>query len=409
MKILEGLFTIESFREFILSEASNQYGTSMSGNLRSNRDRSRSHFNSYVAPYLTPEQHKKSLDHMEEAGALLKGEREKMESEYEKTQKRSYDDEGEHHVVTSGKEAGDKVKIKHVEVEGDNLVAVTHDKRRIPLQRLSKPSALARKKQSMGSGNGRKIGAGESEVNINKNLGQERNPAVATGHDAVYPPEEQTAKIHVREVPRAQPKASAKMEIKGSTKVRMGDRQGDSGLKWNEKTKKWELGKNADEVTRKLVTAKHKETGLSVLDHLNKHHAKTGGVLDKGLSFDAKGTGMAKTYLEHKGCNTLHLHDNKEDKGTTYTYGNELKGKVGLGHLSDEDVSNMDGHVRIEKSASGKLKIYHVPHAKHLKALAHASGNEEGHLNLTDPEHAKTFMSNVDKLNEQKKRRSSRK
>jgi hypothetical protein len=139
----------------------------------------------------------------------------------------------------------------------------------------------------------------------------------------------------------------------------------------------------------------HPDHGMKVLDFLNKHHSA--GTIDKTHYFKAA-PGTAKAYTEHTGANYLHIHDVNTDKGTTYGLGanHEMKGKTNLGHMSNATLNGLDHMVEVKPTTTGTSTMVHRPKRSTMKKLAAASTeNPTQHGDLSNPEHANTFVSKV--------------
>lgn len=136
-----------------------------------------------------------------------------------------------------------------------------------------------------------------------------------------------------------------------------------------------------------------------ILDHMNAEYPD--GVITKGFTASAP-TGMTREYLRSKGTNVLHIHDKKDDVGTSFTFGskNDLAGKTRLGHLSDEDLDSLDGSIEVEKTfgKGGSSTIIHRPKRGVMRSYSQLSRiDPENHRDLSQESHALEFKDAVSK------------
>jgi len=139
----------------------------------------------------------------------------------------------------------------------------------------------------------------------------------------------------------------------------------------------------------------HPSHGMKVLDFLNKHHPS--GTVNKMHYFKAA-SGTAEAYTKHTGANYLHVHDVDTDKGTTYSIGDkhEMKGKTNLGHMSKATLGSLNNRVEVKPTTTGTTTMVHRPKRSVMKKIAGTSTeNPTQHADLSNPEHAKTFVSKV--------------
>jgi hypothetical protein len=114
---------------------------------------------------------------------------------------------------------------------------------------------------------------------------------------------------------------------------------------------------------------------------------------------------MSKTYLNSIGSNVLHIHDLDKDVGTTFTIGDELKGKTKLGHMDENTINELDGIIDVAKTQNGKTLAFHRPNQINMKKRAQMSANDpNNHRSLINTDHAKEFMSNLDLTRKQNSR-----
>lgn len=180
--------------------------------------------------------------------------------------------------------------------------------------------------------------------------------------------------------------------LQGESKLERG-KMGQSACNFNQKTGKWEL------TNAKLGKhfAKVKVDGMPLLQYLNENHSK--GKINKTITIPSP-RGMARAYLNSSDLNSLHIHNVKTDKGTTFTIGddNPLIGKTTLGHLTNRDIDRLDGKIQIANTDSGKTQVIHRPHEPTMRAYANLSTEQpELHRDMTNSDHAKEVKKLLDK------------
>jgi hypothetical protein len=378
-----------SFKEY-LTEAEVAMRGSLSG---ADSYKTISHVLSYVAPYLNPQQMKSTISNL---GSHVSDPKKALEKHAPLP-----DVDNLKFTHTLAKKHGDMLPGSSIRATGAHIVdgkvmVSTAQHGDIPLSRLAKPAALKKERTAKK--------AWGLEDRIAENLGGKSAGSSSASHDFAYPPQasgEKTKKkksakgvIKTTEVPaetskEKTPEPIVKGETKGDTGV-----MGNAKFEWS-KEKGWDI-RHSNQSLADHMKNSH-VNGEKILDYLNRSHPD--GVINKGFRAKAP-TGMTRKYFESIGNNSVHIHDMDKDHGTTFTVGEDLKGKTKLGHLSNEDVDSMDGIIDIGKTQNGKTLGFHRPDRNKMRQLAALSVNDpENHRSLTDENHAKEFMQHVDGLN----------
>lgn len=369
------MLSFKTFMEEYLSEGANMLGT-----IGSER-KGLGHVKNYVMPFLSKEGRAKTVKSLGGFGNVG-----------------SADSHGEHHdpkatsthtlhAAANGHAAGTKVKVTHVtKGNGDDLHAHTESHGVIPLAKLQKPESLRKAPVA-------KEGF-DVEGKIANNLGVKAAGSTKHGYDYQYSSSGAEVRGKVKEVA-----AANQPQVRGESKLDKG-KMGQSVFKHSHE-KGWHFSN--EEIGNHFAKAKVKGPDgrtRSMLSHFNKFHSD--GKIDKQYKIEAP-AGSTRNYLNSGGkrVNSLHIHDKKSGSGTTYTVGkdNELHGKTKLGHLHDEHLDALDGHIAIEPTSNGKTTAVHRPKPSVMKAYAQASKNDPAnHRDLTNPEHAKEFRKHVDSI-----------
>lgn len=180
--------------------------------------------------------------------------------------------------------------------------------------------------------------------------------------------------------------------LQGESKLDRG-KMGQSACNFNKQKGVWEY----THPKLKKAFAKVKVNGIPLLQHLNENYSD--GIINSGFSTDAP-RGMTRSYLESSDVNSLHIHNKKTGKGTTFTIGdgNPLIGKTTLGHLTNRDIDRLDGKIHISATTTGKTQVIHRPHQPTMRSFADLSATSpELHRDLTNPEHAAEVKKLIDK------------
>lgn len=373
------------FSEFLVEKA----GEGMSSSIKSVK--TKGHIKRYIFPYLSSEQKKVSVNDL----SSIFNDKDAKESDLE--------NHGEYHNPTSKNthtlslkygehEAGTPVNITGVHIEGNTVMARTKDHGVIPISKIGKPESLAAESKTS---EGFKL-----EHKLQKNIDPRFKPAGSTGESWDYVAGDPDSKhsIKGKAVKKDESKPFFRGESKASKKGTVA--MGTISAGYNEKTGQWEYSKKSkSKMKDKFEEATHPESGLSIIDHLNKFHPD--GNLPNGFSVQAP-AGTSRHYLNGLDANSLHLHRYAVDSrgnyvtnhGTTYTIGNDnhFKGKLGMGHLSDEDLDRLDGTLTVEPSGAGKIQIKHRPKPAVFNEYANRSQEKpEEHLDISNEEHGAKF------------------
>jgi len=365
------LLTMKLFTDIRLHEAADK----MVGTIGSDKKGLR-HLKNYVMPYLSAEGRKKTADEFAEHGS--------MDHEGHGTH---YDPRVTHNFTLATKQGehapGTPVRVTHVSQGANNsLIAHTEHHGQISMAALNKPEGL--KKPAI-TREGFDV-----EGTIARHLGTTAAGSTKHGYDFHYGAGDNEVRGRVKHVPEVDKKTGgATPVVRGESKLDKG-KMGQSTLK-HTKERGWHFTNEA--------LAPHMEKaqidGRPILQHLNEHHPN--GVIDRPYSIPAP-AGMAQHYLKSSNVNTLHIHNKKEKRGTTFTIGNKnsLKGKTKLGHLSDNDLERLNGTLSIEKTTTGSTQAAHRPKQGVMKEFANMSHtNPTKHRDLTNEQHAHEFKQHL--------------
>jgi hypothetical protein len=356
--------------------------------------KTKGHIKRYIFPYLSAEQKKVSANDL----SSIFNDKDIKDSDLET--------DGEFHNPKSKNthslsikygqhEAGTPVNITGLHVEGNTVMARTKDHGIIPLSKIGKPESLAAENITS---EGFKL-----ESKLQKNIDPRFKPAGSTGEswDYVAGDPDTEHSIKGKAVKKDESKPIFRGESKASKKGTVA--MGTISAGYNIKTGQWEYSKSTkSKMGEKFEEAVHPESGLSIIDHLNKHYPE--GNLTRGFSMQAP-AGTARHYLNGLGANSLHLHRYAVDStgnyvmnhGTTYTVGdnNHFEGQLGMGHLSNEDLNKLDGTLTVEPAGFGKIQIKHRPKPSVFNEYADRSQkNPEKHLDVSQEDHGVIFRNN---------------
>jgi hypothetical protein len=289
-------------------------------------------------------------------------------------------------------ETGTKVKIVGLRHTDDNkIIAQTENHGEIPVSKLGKPESLAKASITQEGF--------DLEALLQKHADPRFKPAGSTGESYDFVAGDPKSKMSVRGK-AVKKDESVKPFLRGESKTSKKGTvaMGTITISHNPETG-WEFSTGKSKMAPIIENVRHPKTGLSILEHLNKEYPD--GRLPKGFTLDAL-PGTASHYLKTLGANALHLHRYAKDDngnytlnhGTTYTVGDEnpFKGRIGMSHLSDEDLKNLDGKLVFEQSGVGKIQVKHRPPSTTFNKLADASLNdEETHVDLSKGHHGERF------------------
>lgn len=329
------------------------------------------HVRNYIMPFLSKSSRSKTHQHLSKHGNV--GSIDSHGEHYDPKAKHTH----ELHTAVGEHPAGTKVKVTHVSSSGNNLFAHTESHGVIPVSKLRKPEAL--KKPA-------KVEGFNVEGRIAANLGTKAAGSTKHGYDYQY----STVRGKYKEVA---PK------VRGESKLDKG-KMGQTALK-HAPGKGWYF--TNEDIGNHFTAAKVKgEDGRTrtLLGHLNKFHPD--GKINRNYKIEAP-TGATRNYLRSGGkrINSLHIHHKDENYGTTFTVGknNKLRGRTRLGHLTDKQLDELDGHIHIERTSNGSTTAIHRPKVAKMKEYAQLSRKDpEKHRDLTDPKHAKEFIGHVDSI-----------
>lgn len=371
------------FSHFLAEDFLNE-AKGMSGNIGGENSKGLRHIKNYVMPYLSQTQRaavaKNFAPHIKSIGDIS-GHGELYDSQNK---------EGHHEIISAanGHQPGTKVKITGARVDDQGKIFVSTAKHgEMQLSKLAPPPEVKREQITKGGF--------EVEGKIAKLLGGTAAGSTGTAYDYSYAgdhPAGVRGKVRKLETDKPLFRGEAKQN-----KASMGT----STLRFNRDSRKWEF--SHPEIGKHMAKAKHPESGLPILDHLNRYHSD--GIIPKGMTLDAP-KGMARKYLTNLGVNSLHLHRTEAagkkkqaiDHGTTFTVGddNPIMGKTKLGHLSNSDIDKLDGKITIEGTTTGSTKAAHKPDTATFKSYADKSVTDpENHRSLYDEKHAKEFVQHM--------------
>lgn len=374
-----------NFADFLAEAA----GDALKAN--TNDAKTKGHIKRYIFKMLSSEQKKQSLNDL---GDYFNDKDVKDSDHHNHGETHDPNAEFTHTMSSShgGHAKGTPIKVTGVYRDGNTIMARTSGHGTMPISKLAKPGKLAASSiTKMGTDVENELQsnldptvkpAGNSKTAFDFTAGDISNKERSVRGKVVKNLEGETAPII---------RGEAKASKTGSVAM------GSSELRYTPE-KKWHFTNKdlADKFGESTVSA----SGLKLIDHLNTHHSD--GIISKGFSVGAA-PGTASEYLRRANNNMLHLHRYGTDKngnvttnhGTTYTIGddNSLKGQLGVGHLSEDDLLNLDGRLQIEatRSSSGgsTSTVKHKPPVKIVKQLANNSiTNPESHGSLHNKDHA---------------------
>jgi hypothetical protein len=369
----------QSFKSF-LSESFLQE-TALVGNI--NDLKAVRHVKNYIAPYLSKSQiagSEKSLAGHVKPGAFGT----ENGSEHNPDATHTHTLEKEH----GGHDVGTQVKVTGVLApdEKGRIHVSTEKHGNIPVSKLKKPENLAKPAHSAGF---------KTEDVIAKNLGG-KSQGASKGTDI---------ELNLRgghtdhDVKAKVVETQEKPDVRIESKLDRG-KVGEATLKHTPE-KGWHVSERSPNKAlgqshlqhATYEDENHPGHGMDVISFLNKYHPT--GHIDQYRYFKPK-AGTSKAYLNQTGANYLHIHDKDSDTGTTFSVGNNhpLKGKTNVGHLSDATLSQMDHRLEVRPTTTGTSSMVHRPKRSFMKGLAaKAKTNPEQHADLSNQEHAQTFLS----------------
>jgi hypothetical protein len=384
-----------TFSNFLIEAA----GKAMAGSF--SQVKGQSHVLAYVAPFLSAAQ-KQKLSNVLKPHASSQALRDlNVEKDGE-----FYSPDREHtHEIVAKKGHGDfasgtKVKVTGIRDDNGKILAQTEKHGEIPLSKLGTPSELAR---------GNKTDYGfEIERELQK-IDPSIKPAGSTGesHDFAAGDLSTNASIKGKAVKKdISDENSVGPLLRGEAKTSetANPSMGTITANWHPE-RGWEMATSKSKMAPIFAKAVHPETGLSLIDHLNK--IAPNGINDFNNSKAKRSIpapqGTTRHYLENSNVNALHLHLYKkkngkivESHGTTYTVGdnNVFKNRLGMAHLEDSDLNSLDGTISIERSGS-TIQIKHKPNPTSYRKIASAHKiNPEGHSSLHNEESRNSVRQN---------------
>lgn len=368
---------MEKFSEFLVE-------TKMEGSIGTERKGLR-HVKNYILPYLSKTERKHAVRNFSQY--ISPGDIEDKHGE-----KHNTDTKATTHILSgdvNGHKIGTPVRVIGVRHDPDGKIHVqTASHGEVPLSKLHKPEELKKPVITQGGF--------DIEAKIAKNLGTAAAGSTGTAYDYHYRGPEGGLVGKARKIEEDKP------ILRGESKQNKA-KMGESAVKYDKDSKTWSF--THQKLGKVFSKATHPKSGLPILEHLNKYHKN--GVVTNGFSIPAP-RGMARSYLNNLGVNSLHLHRTEKagvkkqaiDHGTTFTIGdtNEHKGKSNLGHLSNKELDALDGSLRIEVGGPGALKLSHLPKPTVFKEYASRSVTDpNNHADLTREEHANLFRQHIDR------------
>lgn len=362
------------YRKFIFNESamSNTFGE-----MRGVR-----HVKNYIAPFLS----KEGLAKTKNAFGDVRTPIDTMAAEDHGS---LYDSNSTHthylHSSHNSHSAETPIKITHAFHKDGKIYAATESHGDIPLSKIAKPKGL------------KKTRRGESGFSIEKTISQNLGTQAAgssnkdkdfTYHHKKDAPQNPSVRgeVKVAESPLSP-------AVRGESKLEKG-RFGVTSLKHENGQWSFAGQTKMHAIFKKAMALGPDGITRPILDHLNQFAPD--GIIQKGFSVGAP-KGTARHYVKNSDVNALHLHDKSTGNSTTFTYGNELKGRTALGHLENTDLDNLDGRITIEPGAPGKGRIAHSPNVTEMRRLAALSATDsQNHRTLEKKEHADEFMSHID-------------
>jgi hypothetical protein len=378
-----------SFLGFLVEAA----GKSMSGNF--NSIKTPGHIDRYVLPFLNKEQKQKSVDNVKEYMGNKKIDTSSHGELHNPDENATtHTLASAHKNPTTGESVPKGTAVKVTGVHAVNGIAhvTTQNHGTIPMSKLGTPEALAAKPKTS-------VGLGLEHV-VQKNADPRYKPAGTSGGAWDFVAGNPDSKMSIRGK-AAKKDESAIPEFRGESKAskKGAVAMGTSTINYDKGSKKWSFAN--PKMAEAFGKAVHPASGKPLLDHLNEHHAD--GRISKGFSIDAA-PGTTHHYLEKANANALHLHRYGQDSsgnfthnhGTTYTVGknNPFANKLGMAHLSHEDLGALDGKLHIEatRGDTGVTQVKHRPKPAVFNSYADASQKEpEKHTDLSNTEHGNKF------------------
>jgi hypothetical protein len=368
-------------------------GKSMSSNF--NNIKTPGHIARYVLPFLSSEQKKKSVENVKQYMGSKK-----IDTDSHGELHNPDPNETTHTLASPHKNPGTgeayakgtAVKVTGVRAVNGVAHVTTQNHGTIPMSKLGTPETLAAKPRTS-------VGLNLEHV-LQKNSDPRFKPAGTSGGAWDFVAGKPDSKMSIRGK-AAKKDESAVPEFRGESKAsKKGSvAMGSSTVNFDKGSKKWSFAN--PKMAEAFGKAKHPDSGKTLLDHLNTHHAD--GRIEKGFSIDAA-PGTTQHYLEKAKANALHLHRYGQDEGgnfthnhgTTYTVGknNPFANKLGMHHLSDEDLGKLDGKLHIEatRGDTGVTQVKHRPKPAVFNSYADASKkNPEKHTDLSNDEHGNKF------------------
>ena len=385
-----------SFKGFLVEAA----GKSMSGNFKSVK--TPGHIARYVLPFLSKEQKKRSVENVKQYMGSKKIDTDSHgEMHNPDTSVATHELASAHKNPETGENYAKGTPVRVTGVHDVNGIAhvTTQNHGTIPMSKLGTPEKLAAKPRTS-------VGLSLEHV-LQKNSDPRFKPAGTSGESWDFVAGNPKSKMSIRGK-AAKKDVSSVPEFRGEAKAskKGAVAMGTSTLNYDKKEKKWSFAN--PKMAEAFSNAVHPESGKKLLDHLNEHHAD--GRISKGFSVDAA-PGTTRHYLEKANANALHLHRYGQDEngnfthnhGTTYTVGhnNPFANKLGMAHLSHEDLDKLDGKLHIEatRGDTGVTQIKHRPKAAVFNSYADASKREpEKHVDMSNEEHGSKFRERFAKV-----------
>jgi hypothetical protein len=366
-----------------LTEAADKPLSSNTGSIKT-----RGHIVRYIMPYLSSENKKQSIHELN--GFLT-------DSDIQKSKQDSHgelhDPRAKTHVMASshgGHKKGTGVKLKSLYRNNDTIMARTEKHGDMPISKLGTPGELAAEPKT-------KEGFALEHI-LQRNVDPRYKPAGSSGgsYDFVAGDPDSDSAVKGKAVKKDETplfRGESKNSQKGNVAM------GTISAVHNKQTGKWEYTSKTISKMQPIFEKARHENGKSIIDHLN--DIAPDGKLKKGFNVKAvKGT--TNHYLKAGGVNALHIHryskneDGVMDKnyGTTYTVGknNIHENELGLGHLNEKQLNDLDGQIHIEASGEGKVQLKHRPPAAAFNKFADASIKDPwNHRDLSREDHAEEF------------------
>jgi hypothetical protein len=344
-----------------------------------------SHIISYLGPYMSAEDREKTIQGFN--GRISRTDLPDKDGD------KHHPENTSHELGSSFEDykAGEKIKVTHSTLDKNTgkMMVHTRDHGIIPASKIKINDEDKREKKTQGGLDNEKI--------LSSNFGVTSSEGAANAPDFYWDGEDETGKSEVKG--KIRHKTDEKPLVVGEAKRNSGSRMGVANLKMDKKTGAWAFSSKSDpKIIKSMMNAKVPgEDGVerNVLDHYN-HHYRGQEVVPAG-TVSAKGTGVAKTYLNR--YNALHIHrtEGKIDHGTSYTMNNfPHAGKTNVSHLSDEDIDDLEGKIAFEKTNSGSVRLTHTPNSTKFNELAARSTvDPKNNVSFMNKEHVNTFKNMV--------------